>query len=95
MTRPPKTSLLVEERALDLVRALFSPEQRMAETTAALRAAKELRDLIDLLTIDAVRQARKGFVTWADIGDALHVTKQAAHQQYGTLIEEVSPRPRR
>jgi len=95
MTRPAKTALVVEQQALDLVHALFSSEQRGAEPLPALRAAKELNDLIDLLTIDAVRQARKGFVTWADIGDALCVTKQAAHQQYGNLVEEVSPPPRR
>lgn len=87
MTPPAKTAILVEQQARDLVRALFSPVERFADPVAALRASKELSDLIDLLTIDAVRQARKGFVTWADIGDALCVTKQAAHQQYGILVE--------
>ena len=91
MIRPAKPAVVLEHEAVDMAHALFSPEKRAGNPIAALHAARELRELIDLLTIDAVRRARKGFATWADIGDALSVTKQAAHQQYGTLVELPPP----
>ena len=52
----------------------------------ALNAARSNRiaaqDLLDTVTSN-VRTARTNGATWEQIGNALHITKQAAQQRYG------------
>jgi hypothetical protein len=49
----------------------------------ALRAAVDVRDAVDSFLGELVAMARAEGATWAEIGTALGVTTQAAHQRYG------------
>lgn len=42
------------------------------------------REEIDRMTTAIVAEARKAGLTWAEIGTALGVSKQAAQQRYGS-----------
>jgi hypothetical protein len=72
---------------------LADPDRRAKDPLAALRAARDLRTLIDAAERDAVHQARQaspaiggGILpgrSWSEIGDCLGVSKQAAQQRFG------------
>ena len=47
-----------------------------------LEAASRLRQAAEALVTELVVQARNEGATWADIGEALGVSTQAAHQRY-------------
>ena len=47
-----------------------------------LEAANRLRHAADSLVTELVSEARAAGATWADIGEALGVSTQAAHQKY-------------
>jgi hypothetical protein len=49
----------------------------------ALRAAVDVRDAADAYLRELVDMARNDGATWAEIGEAIGVTTQAAHQRYG------------
>ncbi|MBB4931707.1 hypothetical protein F4561_002527 [Lipingzhangella halophila] len=49
----------------------------------ALRAAAELRRQLDRMEVVAVRRARTQGVLRTDIANALGVSKQAVHKNYG------------
>jgi hypothetical protein len=49
----------------------------------ALRAAVDVREAVDDYLRELVRLARTDGATWAEIGEAIGVTTQAAHQRYG------------
>jgi hypothetical protein len=48
----------------------------------ALRAVLALRRLADQLEADAVKTARRKGWSWDEIGDALGMSRQAAHKKY-------------
>jgi hypothetical protein len=50
-----------------------------------LRAVKVLRRIAERLEADNVARARLNGWTWEEIGDALGVTRQAAHKKHGRL----------
>ena len=50
--------------------------------TQRLEAAQRLRHAAEALVAELVAEARKKGSTWADIGDLLGVSTQAAHQKY-------------
>jgi hypothetical protein len=52
----------------------------------ALRAAVDVRGCVDWILDEYVTMARSEGATWAEIGDALGVTTQAAHQRYGRRV---------
>lgn len=66
---------------------LADPERRQADPVRALQAARDLRILISVGELGAVRQARLDGSTWSDIGDALGMSKQAAQQRFGLLVD--------
>ncbi len=68
-----------------LIAAAELVERRTYDPIAALFAAHELRDLLGLAEIDAVRHARRADWTWSQIGEALGTTRQAAQQRFGGL----------
>ncbi|GAB3213048.1 helix-turn-helix domain-containing protein [Marinactinospora thermotolerans] len=55
---------------------------------AALRATTELRREVERLEAVHVRRARLQGATWAEIAEALGVTKQAVHKKYGGRRKE-------
>ncbi len=52
-----------------------------------LRQLVTLRDLLDEITADAVDRLRWTGYSWADVGAAMGVTRQAAQQRWGTPRE--------
>jgi hypothetical protein len=56
-----------------------------------LEAANRLRHAADALVTELVNEARAAGATWADIGEALGVSTQAAHQKYRwSAVEETA-----
>ena len=60
-----------------------SPE----EPADALAAVVALRRLADQLELSAVRVAVRDGWTWADVADALGVTRQAAHKKHAHRLK--------
>lgn len=56
---------------------------RWAPDLAPIAKLRAQRDALDAKLRDAVAAARAGGRGWAEIGYALGVSKQAAHQKYG------------
>ena len=56
---------------------------RSTEPAAGLRAAVALRRLAEQVESTHVRLARQQGWSWEQIGDALGVSKQAAHKKHG------------
>lgn len=55
-----------------------------AEALYALEAVRAAQTGVDVLAHQAVTMARRDGETWAEIGAALGVSKQAAQQRYGS-----------
>ena len=55
-----------------------------------LEAANRLRHAADSLVTELVVEARNAGATWADVGEALGVSTQAAHQKYRWSVEETA-----
>jgi hypothetical protein len=77
--------------------AVFDLAQRAAGVHEAnlghaLRAAVDLRDAVDSFLGELVAMARDEGATWAEIGAALGVTTQAAHQRYGPRTQAARSR---
>lgn len=51
-----------------------------------LEAAARLRHASEALVTELVTKAREDGATWADIGEVLGVSTQAAHQKYRYLV---------
>ncbi len=56
------------------------------EVLAAVAATRSLDLIVDDILHALVRQARTEGHTWAEIGDLLHVTRQAAFQRFGSRL---------
>jgi hypothetical protein len=67
---------------------LADPERRENDPIRALQAAHDLRILLGLAELAAVRHARQAGWTWSEIGEALGITRQAAQQRFGVLLDE-------
>jgi hypothetical protein len=80
---------------------LADPDRRELDPIGALRAACCLRILLGLGEQAAVRHARQAGWTWSEIGESLGMSKQAAQQRFGLLVdladaeelEPAEPRP--
>jgi hypothetical protein len=59
------------------------PERRQLDPMGALAAARELRTLIGAAEYDAVDWARRADWTWAQIGEVMGTSRQAAQQRFG------------
>lgn len=66
------------DRLRDLVDAVGDDDPR-----AGLSAAAEARRELERLEAVQVRRARVAGSSWADIADALGISKQAVHKKYG------------
>ncbi len=58
-----------------------------SDVAKGLRAALALRRLAEELETMQVRSARKAGWSWADIAEALAVSKQAVHKKYAELVD--------
>ena len=56
---------------------------RSDDPATGLRAAVALRRLAEQVEADHVRRARLHGWSWEQVGDALGVSKQAAHKKHG------------
>lgn len=61
--------------------------QRAATLPAALSDLALLEGAIDAAREGMVRDMRAGGATWAEVGEALGVSTQAAHHRYRTVTE--------
>ncbi|QCB92231.1 hypothetical protein [Cellulomonas shaoxiangyii] len=84
-----------DEVEVALARLAAQPDSRLSaradgDATSAdahLRAAVRLRDIAvvaERLQRDAVTAARAGGASWAHVGEALGISRQAAQQRFGT-----------
>lgn len=51
-----------------------------------LTALLELRELVDVAILEAIRGLRNSGSTWQEIGDAVGTTRQAAIMRYGPQL---------
>jgi hypothetical protein len=58
-----------------------------APSLQALASVAKVADDMESVVLRLVEQARKDHRSWADIGAALGITRQAAHARYGRLVE--------
>ena len=74
--------------ARDAVRGLLpAGAGRNDALVAGLAAAQQLRDRLDWVLLSLVGESRAAGMSWSQIGGALGVRKQAAHQRYGPYVE--------
>jgi hypothetical protein len=67
---------------------------RSSDPLAAVEAAAALRDVADSAIVAHVAEARPRGASWAEIGGALGMTRQSAHERFaGVLEEEAHERP--
>jgi len=69
--------------AATLLHPLADAERRVADPIRALEAAHDLTIMLNLGSLGAATAARAQGRSWAEIGDALGVTRQAAQQRFG------------
>ena len=65
------------------------------EELAGLAEAVALRKRADELEAEYVERAVRGGWSWADIGDALGMTRQAAHKKHAARLRAKGVPPRR
>ena len=60
----------------------LATEASAADPKVGLRAVRALRRLLEELERTQVRRARREGWSWAEIGEALGVSRQAVHKKY-------------
>lgn len=78
-TRRPDVEI---DLAADSAVRLALQELTRGDRDAQLEAAGRLRRAAEAMLTDLVVDARDAGATWADIGETLGVSTQAAHQKY-------------
>ena len=76
--------------AADAVARAALEELARGASEPRLEAANRLRHAADALVTELVAEARAAGTTWADIGEALGVSTQAAHQKYRWSVDGTS-----
>lgn len=66
-----------------IAKALGEAEDSDATSLDQIAALRKIARLVTSMTTDVVIHARENGASWAEIGAALGVTKQAAQQSYG------------
>ena len=78
--------LRLTQREVDALRSTVEGQgderPESVRAAAALAEARNLRGQVSLLIRALVVQARHDGLSWAQIGDALGITRQAAHHYY-------------
>ena len=87
---------LAQANAELLVRVLEGEEHDAGDPLiVALATARNLGVVVDDVVRGLALQARRAGHTWAEIGDVLHVTRQAAMQRFGAAVSEPDAPPSR
>lgn len=74
---------MTKDEEMDIAGALTAVDG--SDPAEGLRAVSVLRRIAERLETDNVARARLAGWTWEEIGDALGVTRQAAHKKHGRL----------
>ena len=69
------------------------PSHGKARSLVALAALARLRRLLDARIEELVAVGRREGASWTDIGAALHVTRQTAHERYRRVAPDTSGPP--
>jgi hypothetical protein len=65
-----------------------SPDASPGSLLHALAQLADLGERVEWAMLSVIGEARTGGVTWAAIGEALGVTKQAAQQRFAPYVKE-------
>ncbi len=84
---PPGTADPYLASARDAVRDLLPAGSGPEHLLAGLAAAAQLRERLDWVLLSLVGEGRAAGLSWSQVGTALGVRKQAAHQRYGPYVE--------
>lgn len=82
MTSRIEQSEVEIDLAADAVSRAAVDELARNDDARKLEAAVRLRNTLDALVTEFVVSAREGGATWAEVGEVLGVSTQAAHQKY-------------
>jgi FixJ family two-component response regulator len=66
-----------------------------ADPRERLRAITALRVELDVLEVQAVRNAISAGCSWSQVAAALGISKQSAHRRHANRMDEPAPPPRR
>jgi hypothetical protein len=69
-----------------------SPDAAPESLLHALAQLADLGERVEWAMLSVIGEARTGGVTWAAIGEALGVTKQAAQQRFAPYVKEALSR---
>jgi hypothetical protein len=83
---PTRNDLEIDLAADAAMRAAIR-ELTRGDVGQQLEAAARLRHAADILLAELVGGARAAGATWADIGETLGVSTQAAHQKYRYVVD--------
>ncbi|MDA8302221.1 MAG: DUF3887 domain-containing protein [Actinomycetota bacterium] len=86
-------ALLLADNAEMLAESLRDPHRGARAVLASLGGTHRLRILLDDIVRTLAVEARGAGCTWAAIGEALQVTRQAAFQRFGGEDEETAMDP--
>ena len=89
MVRTRHSDIEIDLAADGVARAAVA-ELGRGDVTLRLEAANRLRHATEALVTELVSEARDQGATWADIGEVLGVSTQAAHQKYRWAVVDVS-----
>jgi hypothetical protein len=64
-----------------------------AAVLAGLRHLAEIAERVDWALLSLVGEARANGASWATVGEALGVSRQAAQQRFGPWVEEAMNQP--
>lgn len=79
---------IVLAAARDVVRGLLPPGASPTDQLlTGLTAAAQLRERLDWILLSLVGEGRAAGLSWSQVGTALGVRKQAAHQRYGPYVD--------
>ncbi len=79
------TDLLTDKIATALLNARYAESaDQLGDVRETIRCLRLLAGTVESATRTAVAQARETGASWADVGELLGVSKQAAQQRYGS-----------
>lgn len=90
MMRTRHSDIEIDLAADDAARTAVD-ELARGDAGVRLEAANRLRHASEALVTELVAQARAQGSTWADIGEVLGVSTQAAHQKYRWVAADPDP----